>query len=187
MGSEACRGFVDVCLGMGDYVSTGGYQLTNAHSLWGAMELLMGGLGTTTVKIFSIILAIGVIGTLATMLRGPIDTQSPRFALQFGALVVGTILLSPHFYFYDLTILALPFTLAFLVLRRDKSRVAMTIKFLMAVIFLGASQFSVVAEATSVQPSLILLTVMLGCLSLVVIRSTNGIDVNQEEPREQIG
>jgi hypothetical protein len=48
---------------------------------------------------------------LVRSLRGPLDTVSDRFAPQFASLILGTILISPHLLYYDLTLLLLPMVL----------------------------------------------------------------------------
>ena len=105
---EAWYDYIQVCLGFSNYVSNGGYQLENSHSLWGSMQLILGHLNPTLVKPFAIIAGIGVLTLISRIMSGPIQLSSPRFAFQFAGLIVATVLVSPHFYSYDLTILLLP-------------------------------------------------------------------------------
>ncbi|QEG24084.1 glycosyltransferase family 87 protein [Mariniblastus fucicola] len=100
--------YVQMCFGMSNYISNSGYQLEHSHSLWGAMQLLLGDFNPALVKPMAIVAAIGLVTLLGRILSGPIELSSPRFAFQFAALVIATVLISPHFYTYDLTILLLP-------------------------------------------------------------------------------
>ena len=45
---------------------------------------------------------------LARILRGRLSFDSPRWEIQFSALILVTVLLSPHLFTYDLTVLLLP-------------------------------------------------------------------------------
>ena len=108
-GTDLCADYLQLCLSMGDYSANGGYQLEMSHSLLSALQL------TIDKEAYSLfyssvvgVCLVAIIGLLALSLRGKIDTSSPQFALQFSALVIATVLISPHFYTYDLTILLLP-------------------------------------------------------------------------------
>lgn len=100
--------YVHVTLGMGDYVSTKGYDLTDAYSFWGACQLLFGQSMSPLAKVATIILAFGMIAFVATTVRDRFDFPSQRFDLQFAMLVVATVVTSPHLFKYDLTMLLLP-------------------------------------------------------------------------------
>jgi len=45
------------------------------------------------------------------LLKGPLRTTSARFPLQFAGITIATVLLSPHLFTYDLTLLLLPMAL----------------------------------------------------------------------------
>lgn len=110
-GVAAWQDYIQVCLGMSDYLSNGGYQLTESHSLWGAMEFTLAGFAPWLAQPVAGLGAISVVVMLGSALRGSIEITSTKFAFQFSAMIIATILLSPHFYTYDLTILLLPLVL----------------------------------------------------------------------------
>ena len=105
---ELWRDYLEVVGSMGNYVQSGGYQLTDSHSLWGAGQLLLGGAGPQVVKGLAITCGLVLVAALAWGLRRPADLASPHFASGFAALVLAMPLLSPHFYTYDLTLVLLP-------------------------------------------------------------------------------
>ena len=111
-GWDLCHDYFWQCMSMSDYATTSGYQLDQSHSLVGAVSLLFGAgtpLSANTVRFT----AIGVLGLLAMGLWRPLKTESEPFGLQFSLLVIATVLLSPHFYIYDLTIMLLPMAIIF--------------------------------------------------------------------------
>ena len=52
-----------------------------------------------------------VVTAAGLLLAGPLRPQSRRFAGQFAGLVIAALLLSPHLFTYDLTVLLLPASL----------------------------------------------------------------------------
>ena len=158
---EAWSDYIQVCMGFSDYVSNGGYQLENSHSLWGSMQLMLGHLNPTLVKPFAIIAGIGVLTLVSRIMSGPIKFSSPRFAFQFAALIIATVLVSPHFYSYDLTILLLPLAICGLseeVQAKINRRVMYWI--CIAVLF-GASAYGWIATQAGFQISTVILFVWL--------------------------
>lgn len=92
----------------GSYADTPGYSLAKSHSLhtlflpyadepWAWLQRTASGL-----------LMVLTIFWLRQLLRGGMAWGEERGAVQFSGLVFATVLLSPHFYTYDLTILLLP-------------------------------------------------------------------------------
>lgn len=110
-GPTVWQDYIHVCLGMSDYLSNGGYQLTESHSLLGAMEFMLRDAAPWLAKPIAFAASIGVVVLLGSALRGKMETTSTKFAFQFSAMIIATVLLSPHFYTYDLTILLLPLLL----------------------------------------------------------------------------
>jgi hypothetical protein len=102
-----------VVTGMGDYTSTGGYELHNSHSLIAGLKMIIPSSWGVNVTLVGIVL--GVIVTLVVSwddsIRRGAGAGPNQVALQFSNLVFATVLVSPHFYTYDLTILLLPMVL----------------------------------------------------------------------------
>ena len=100
--------YYEFCTGVGDYVHIGGYELAKSHCLYGFLTLLAGGQATATVKVAALSAIAVVFAILMVSLRGKLDTTSRRFNVQFSVLVISTLLISPHLFTYDLTMLLLP-------------------------------------------------------------------------------
>lgn len=108
MGWNLCLEYVRFCTGALDYSLNAGYDLHESHCVQGFFTLLLG--HSLASKILVIATSLCVIGTmLLFVLRGPLVATSNRFAMQFSWMVIATVLLSPHLYTYDLTMLLLPF------------------------------------------------------------------------------
>ncbi len=158
-GPGLCRDYVGVVLGTGDYVQTGGYDLADAHSLWGATQNALQGQSVLMVTTLTAILSLIVVGLLASIFQGTIETNSPRFAFQFAAMVLATVLLSPHLYFYDLTVLLLPLLLVLAAkdfVPEQSRNLAVYLVALSVMILFGAGTFKTIATSTLTQPSVLL-------------------------------
>ena len=107
-GFDVCVQYYEFCTGVGDYVHIGGYELAKSHCLYGFLTLLAGGQATATVKVAALSAIAVVFAILMVSLRGKLDTTSRRFNVQFSVLVISTLLISPHLFTYDLTMLLLP-------------------------------------------------------------------------------
>jgi hypothetical protein len=107
LGSDVCWQYFDFATGTADYLGTTGYALHKSHCLYGFFALLSGGPGCAA-RIATLLAAAGVVYLLAQLLRGPLVPGTSRLSVQFAGLVVATVLLSPHLFTYDLTILLLP-------------------------------------------------------------------------------
>ncbi len=152
------RDYGEVVAHMGDYIQTGGYRLTDSHSLWAAVQLAIPGLNPSLVKWIALLLAVGILVLLIRAMRGPFDVSSGRFQIQFSVWLLATVLLSPHFYSYDLTILLLPLIL---ILVNFKSRPSSAHKRWVMGLAFGlyafAGSFSMFAAMIRWQPSLLVL------------------------------
>lgn len=153
--------YIQVCLGMSDYVSNSGYQLEHSHSLWGAMQLLLGERNPTLVKPLAIVAAIGVITLIGRILSGPIEMSSTRFAYQFSALVIATVLISPHFNTYDLTILLLPLAICGLSIKATRHINQRLMYWICIAVLFGASLYVPLAIQIGFQISTVILLVWL--------------------------
>jgi len=166
---QLLRDYFDVILGMGDYVQTGGYQLVDSHSLWGAAQLTFGWLSKRAVKLIAGALSVIVIVLLCRVMRGKIETNSPGFARQYSAMILATVMLSPHFYGYDLTLLLLPMIL--IVSSRaprqwGTSQIERNLGFVLLGMFVLAGLNRQIAELTHIQPSIILMVAVLVLVGL---------------------
>ncbi len=108
-GPQMIRGYIDVCWGFGDYVQSGGYRLEQGFSLWSALQLATGNPHTArlaTVSLSGVLL-------LATIwyLRRIAPDNPNDLDRAFAALTLLTVVVSPHMYVYDLTMLVLPVAL----------------------------------------------------------------------------
>lgn len=162
------------CVGMGDYLATGGYRLGEAHGLSGVMRLMLSDIAPAMIKPAT--LALSALTALLALLtlRGELDTRSETFSLQFSNLVLATILLSPHFYFYDLTIIWLPMVLLATSLvgswKTKSLRWAASARNRLLLLLLGlfglSGWFTEFADATRVQLSLPLLLTLMFVLAI---------------------
>lgn len=182
---ELCWGYLHAIQATGDYVSTGGYVLADAHSLWGGLQLLMGQ-AADAVAVKTTVLAVSLVGVvlLALAIRGPIEFDSPRFSVQFSLLLVATILLSPHLYFYDLTVLLLPICLVGSVGKEalGGENASRAIYIVMVLLFFGAGTFAQIAFATRIQPSVVLMSVLVLQLSLACMETRRSRTTPEVQP-----
>jgi len=107
MGLDVCRQYVAFSTHASEYLQNAGYDLTKSHAWYGFFTLLWGD-GSWLVRPATILAGATTIALVALVLRGKLEPSSPRFAWQYSALIVATVLLSPHLYTYDLTVLLLP-------------------------------------------------------------------------------
>ena len=182
-GPNLCVDYFQQCLGLGDYTSTGGYAMAEAHSLHAVCHLAFDWISPDFALVVAGTLAIAVVFLLNRILRGELETGSQRFGLQFASLVVATVLISPHFYQYDLTILLVPMMIVWSVLSGGWGESpSITInethrRWLLGTtvgLFLGAGLFASIANATHIQPCTVLLLSLLATVwSLVGRKQTS--------------
>lgn len=122
---ELCQGYLGVCLGFGDYVQSGGYELGKSYSLWSGWQLLIA--DGTAAKVLTLVSTLAVFAGSLFYLRplmavyregmGSDETAESghhenvgrnRIELSFAVMVLVTAVTAPHFYSYDLTMLILP-------------------------------------------------------------------------------
>jgi hypothetical protein len=108
MGHELAAAYVRFAAEAGDFIRRQPDYLHRVHGLYGFFTLLSGE-PTPSVRYATLVAVALVACWVARLLRGPIDTASPRFLVQFSGLVLATLLVSPHLLTYDLTVLLLPF------------------------------------------------------------------------------
>jgi hypothetical protein len=163
LGTDVCRQYFEFATGAADYMRNAGYDLHKSHCLYGFFTLLFG-VGTSA-KAATALTAGGVVLLLVRMLRGNLRPGTPRFSVQFSGLVVATLLLSPHLFTYDLTILLLPaFLLLFLIGAGGRLRLASLTAWLLLGLY-AAAGFSVsLARQYGVQLTVPLMVCLLAVL-----------------------
>ncbi len=148
-GFETCLGYFDVTLGFSDYIQNSGYRLEQAFSLWGSIQLaiddsMMAKVATITMT------AIVLLGTCWFLRRK--DDSDHDWSLSFSAMVLATVLVAPHLYTYDLTMLVLPAVLlGHRVFTGQRDWQSVTALCAIVAILFGASVFSQVASLTRIQ------------------------------------
>lgn len=108
LGGNVCMQYLQFSRSAARYVNTPGYDTSRSHCLDGFIVELAGGTATTLTRVATMIASTAVVALSAWLLRGCSQPGSRQFALQFSGLVIATILLSPHLFAYDLTLLLLP-------------------------------------------------------------------------------
>ncbi len=167
-GPELCYDYFLQSLAAGDYSQNVGYKLAESHNLAGAMQLTFG--NTQLATAISSALTIFVLLLLVVALRGPLNFRSSRFAVQFSLLIIATILTSPHFYLYDLTILLLPIALIMFVMGNQLPRVVARPELggteqriqtvLCLILFVVTGLSTMIAERLDFQPTIVILLLM---------------------------
>jgi hypothetical protein len=111
VGPEVCKEYfrLGVRLLGGDYTEMPNYPLTQLHSWNGFFKLLL--LPEQAASMLTWIARGLTIALLVRLLWGPLSPGQPVFALQYSGLVLATVLLSPHLFTYDLSLLLLPIAL----------------------------------------------------------------------------
>ena len=100
------KDYIDVCLGFGDYVQSGGYDLAKSYSLWSGWQMLIP--NPTAAKILTLVSSLIVLIGSLIWLRRIVTCDPKKMDVAFAAMVLVTAITAPHFYYYDLTILILP-------------------------------------------------------------------------------
>lgn len=164
LGTGVCRQYFEFSSRAGEYLHNAGYDLTKSHAWSGFFALL---LGETSWLLHpaTIAASAATLGTVALALRGPLEPESLRFRRQFSACIVATVLLSPHLYTYDLTVLLLP--LGFLAVEANEHRtLPWGLGWIGLLLFCLAGLSPGLAAATGVQLTVPLMFAMLCTLGL---------------------
>lgn len=143
--------YLQIIAGSGDYLSNSGYQLEQAHSLFSNAELSLGWLGVSGCQTVAGLAGLGVLIWLGLNSRKTSDLRSLEFSRIYSAIIIATVLLSPHFYQYDLTILILPLLLSFWFSAPQRDSTRRILFTLLTGFFLLAGSFPLLAETTSIQ------------------------------------
>jgi Glycosyltransferase family 87 len=94
------------------WIAQPNFPLAEMSSWRGFWWLLLAGWPTQYAETAAAVSTLVTVALLAWTLRGPLQTTSEGFAPRFAALVLATVLISPHLLAYDLTLLVLPMGLA---------------------------------------------------------------------------
>lgn len=166
LGFDVCRQYLDFLRHGANYMSTPGYDLAKAHTWLGFFALLTGEPTGLATRVLSIGALLGTMGLLAWMFRETPRLDSPQFARQFAALVVATILVSPHFFTYDLTILLLPLTVVGMQLATTKPEDRPAWTWLLPLLYVAPALSVSLASSFGLQISVPLMAALLACLAL---------------------
>ena len=88
----------------------------------GFWRMLMPAAPLDHVRVIAAASSLVTLGILATFFRGRFDVTGPRFPRQYSAVILATILTSPHLLHYDLCLLLIPMTLVVLEPAADRMR-----------------------------------------------------------------
>lgn len=109
---DLVKDYMNVVLGFGDYVQSGGYNLNESFSLWSFWQQLVA--HPTAAKMLTIVTSLAVLVTSLIWFRNEKredsaeEMSSIKLDQAFSAMVIVTVLTSPHLYTYDLAMLLLP-------------------------------------------------------------------------------
>ena len=103
---ELSKDYINVCLGFGDYVQSGGYDLAKSYSLWSGWQMLIP--SPAAAKTLTVITTLIVLIGSLIWLKRIVKNDPERIDIAFAAMVLVTAITAPHFYYYDLTMLILP-------------------------------------------------------------------------------
>ena len=167
LGLDVCVQYVNLVLSMGDYIQTTGYRYAEAHSWQGFFALLLGAEHLTAIKILTGVCTVLTVVFIWRAFAGRLDWTSPRGMLQFAAIVLASLIISPHMLTYDLTIVLLPVLLCALAAMDDRlPREYRSELFVLAAgVYVATAASSSVATATSVQLSTLAIGVAILWLS----------------------
>lgn len=103
---DLCKDYIGVCLGFGNYVQSGGYDLAKSYSLWSGWQMLIS--HSLAAKVLTGLTSLAVLaGSLVFLHRLPGEKQD-NLDVAFAVMTLVTAITAPHFYYYDLTMLILP-------------------------------------------------------------------------------
>lgn len=108
IGPDLLSDYLNVVSGFGNFVQSGGYNLHESFSLWSFWQQLVN--NSLIAKLLTIVTSLIVVAVSLWMFRQRDNEQSKPIDVDraFAAMVIVTIITSPHLYTYDLTVLLLP-------------------------------------------------------------------------------
>jgi len=163
---SACLDYIRLAPTMSKWIDMPGMHLERMSCWYGFWRLAFAGQSLWYAQAATIVMSIATLVPLVYILRRPIDPRSPYFAVQYGALVLATVVLSPHLLTYDLTLLLLPVFLLATFRSQDALDVSSRLpRSLALALFVAASVSWPVASATGVQIIVPLVTIALAALA----------------------
>jgi hypothetical protein len=120
LGGQCLMDYARFGLRLGQLMQFQGFDVGKQHSWHGFFALLGAGwMSPACVRALAIAASAGSIALLASVWRGRWSPRSAPFSLQLAALVVATLVTSPHLFHYDMLLAALPAVLWYRTARRD--------------------------------------------------------------------
>ena len=157
-GFDVCTDYFSVVMGFSEYVQTSGYHLEKGFSIWSAVQ--MGVSDPTVAKVATVVSSLAVLGGTAWILRKPERMQGDEALRSFSAMVMATVLVAPHLYGYDLTMLILPallLTQFYLNQKRAGAKSNLIAPALLVVVLVGMDACSWLALHSGIQLGVVLL------------------------------
>ena len=105
---ESISDYANVVLGFGDYVQSGGYNLNESFSCWSFWQQLVS--NSSLAKVLTAVTSLLLLGVSLWSSRSQSgrSVSAVEVDKSFAAMVIVTMITSPHLYAYDLTMLILP-------------------------------------------------------------------------------
>ncbi|MGI9518143.1 MAG: glycosyltransferase family 87 protein [Pirellulaceae bacterium] len=159
-GAQVCMDYVDVCLGFGEYVQSVGYHLEQGYSFWSFWQLVLG--DAAAARTVTMVSSMAVLLGVMWFVRKPEVREGDQALRAFSAMVIATVLVSPHLYTYDLTMLVLPLALlASLALRPGTDWHQYAAPAALTAVLLGSHFWTYLARLTGIQVAVPILVVTL--------------------------
>ncbi len=157
----------------------GSYPVWKQCSWYGFFTLAMHPQWPVLLRVLTALSCLLTFAVLLRAWRHPWDPNSESFKLQMAAVIVASLLISPHLYVYDLTILVLPgMLLAGHAVRSGERSLWSSTLVWPVMLFFALPVCLQVAQLTSVQPSVFLLLALL----TVLVRLATGARQPQTAP-----
>jgi len=174
MGRGLAMAYARFAADTADFIRRQPDYVPRLHGLYGFFTLIAGE-PTTAVRIATAIAAGLVVWLVARLFRGLLDVRSARFLEQFSGLVLATVLLSPHFLTYDLTIVLLPMALCGALLLRGGLAPARRrpMLWLLVAMYVAAGVAPSIAARTGVQLTTPIMVALLGVLAFGDLATRN--------------
>ncbi len=181
LGPGVIHQYLTFASSLGNLMQQKGFDAFKQHSWHGFFQLLGAGwLSPAGIRILTGIFSFGTVLLLIPIFRKPWDIKSTDFPLQLAALMVVTLVTSPHLFHYDMLLLTLPAVLWFRTFRLDpKPAFDEPIKTLLAFEFLWLLAGGFISRYLHLQLSPILLVLFLSVLYKRA-RSTQDLSVQGE-------